>query len=203
MRIGLFGGSFDPVHYGHLWIVMAAWEQLQLDELRMLPAAQSPLKPGGVHAAAEQRLEMLRLATGGTDPLIVDDRELRRGGVSYTVETLRSLSAQQDGDEWLLIIGSDSLASFPRWHEPQQILQRATLAVVQRGGDPPIDYTVLQPLCDAAKLRRCQAAEIQMPQIELSSSELRQRVAGGRSIRFRTPRAVEAYIEAQALYRAP
>lgn len=203
MRIGVFGGSFDPVHYGHLWIGMAAWEQLQLDELRIVPAAQSPLKPIGVHAAAEQRLEMLRLATGGTGQLVVDDRELVRGGVSYTVDTLHSLQQQQPTAEWLLIIGSDSLASFPQWHQPQRILQLATLAVVQRGGDPAIDYAVLESLADAAVIARCQAAEIQMPQIELSSSELRDRVAAGRSIRFRTPRAVETYIDAHNLYRAP
>lgn len=201
MRIGVFGGSFDPVHYGHLWIAMQAWEQLQLEELRIVPAAQSPLKPIGVHAAAEQRLEMLRLATGGTSQLVVDDRELLRGGVSYTVDTLQSLQQQQPAAEWLLIIGSDSLASFPQWHQPQRILQLATLAVVQRGGDPAIDYAVLEPLADAALIARCQAAEIRMPQIELSSSELRHRVAAGRSIRFRTPRAVETYIDAQRLYR--
>ena len=201
MRIGVFGGSFDPVHYGHLWIGMTAWEQLQLDELRIVPAAQSPLKPIGVHAEAQQRLEMLRLATGGTDQLVVDDRELLRGGVSYTVDTLQSLQQEQPAAEWLLIIGSDSLASFPQWHQPQRILQLATLAVVQRGGDPAIDYAVLEPLADAAVIARCQAAEIRMPQIELSSSELRHRVAAGRSIRFRTPRAVETYIDAQRLYQ--
>ena len=202
MRIGIFGGSFDPVHLGHLLIAMHAWEQLRLDELRMVPAAQSPLKPIGVHAGTEQRLEMLRLAISGTDPLRIDDSELRRGGVSYTVETLAAIRLAQPAAELLLIMGADSLASITRWHQPERILQLATLAVVRRGGMPAIDYSVLESLANRQQIEHCRDAELSMPMIELSSSELRQRVAEGRTIRFRTPRAVEAYIAAHGLYQA-
>ncbi|WP_153556625.1 nicotinate-nucleotide adenylyltransferase [Roseimaritima sediminicola] len=201
MRIGIFGGSFDPVHHGHLLIALRAWEQLHLDHVRMIPAAQSPLKPPGTHAAASERLEMLRLATGGTDCLVVDDRELRRGGVSYTVDTLQELRDGEPSAEWFLVVGADSLASLPQWHRPERLLRLATLAVVRRGGQPPLDYGVLASLADAETIARCRAAEIRMPLIEMSSSDLRRRVAEGRTIRFQTPRAVEAYIDSHRLYR--
>ena len=201
MRVGILGGSFDPVHLGHLWIGEAALETLQLDEVRWMPAATSPLKPAGARASAEDRLQMVRLALAGCEGHAVDDRELRRGDLSYTVSTLAELKREQPRAELFLIVGSDSLASLRQWREPERMLELATLAVVHRGGEPAPDYQVLNGLAGEAAIERIRQHEIAMPRIEISSSELRQRIARGRSIRFRTPRPVEALIAARGLYR--
>ena len=200
MRIGIFGGSFDPVHVGHLWIGEAAIEQCGLDELRWIPAATSPLKPGGTVASNELRLQMLRLAVSGAGGQVVDDRELRRGEVSYTVDTAAELTAEFPDAEIVLIIGSDSLASMQRWHRPADLLQLVTLAVVQRGGDPEIDFSVLEDLASTEQVAQFRDAVIHMPVIEISSSDIRDRVADGRSIRHRVPHPVAALIDAESMY---
>ena len=201
MRIGIFGGSFDPIHIGHLWIAEAALESLRLDQIRWIPAATSPLKQNGPVASDEDRLQMVRLAVSGCEQHVVDDREVKRGDISYTVDTLVEIAAEHSEDELFLIIGSDSLATFSAWRKPERILEQATLSVVQRGGEPEIDYSVLEELATAEQLRASQSSVIQMPVIEISSTELRSRVAAGRSILFRVPRAVDALIEANDLYR--
>ncbi|TWU00902.1 nicotinate (nicotinamide) nucleotide adenylyltransferase [Stieleria varia] len=199
-RIGIFGGSFDPVHLGHLWIAETAMERLQLDALHWIPVAQSPLKARNPLASDQQRLEMLALAVSGRDGWVVDDREIRREGVSYTVDTVEQLQAEMPDTDWYLIIGSDSLASMERWHEPEKLLRQVTLAVVQRGGQPEIEFSVLDGLVDAARVEEFRQSVIKMPVIEISSSEIRERVGQGSSIRFRVPRPVETYIEANDLY---
>lgn len=201
MRIGIFGGSFDPVHLGHLLIALSSQEALHLDQVRWVPAAQSPLKPVGPVASEAQRLEMLRLACGGTPEFVIDDREIRRGGTSYTVDTMETFAAEFPDSERFLLMGADSLASIQQWHQPQKLLQLCTLAVLQRGGHAAIDFQVLEGLVDDQQMTEIQHAVVPMPQIEISSSEIRQRVASGRSIRFRTPRAVEALIGSTGLYR--
>ena len=200
MRIGIFGGSFDPVHFGHLWIAESALESLGLDQIRWIPAAQSPLKPNGPIAAAEDRLQMLRLAIGGADQHIVDDREIRRGEVSYSVDTVDELMAEFPDAQIVMVIGSDSLATMPKWHEPKKLLENVIPAVVQRGGDAEIDFGVLAEIATAERIELFRKHVIKMPVIELSSSELRDRVGAGKGIRFRTPRAVEALIAASKLY---
>lgn len=200
MRIGVLGGSFDPPHIGHLWIAEAARESLALDEVRWIPAAISPLKPDGPTATDDQRLQMLRLAVSGCADYEVDDRELRRGSVSYTTDTLRELRAEFPSAELFLIMGSDSLATIRKWHEPQELLRQATLAVVQRGGDQPVDLAVLDGLASDASIRAIENARVEMPLIELSSGEMRRRVENNQSIRFRTTRSVEAYIRAERIY---
>jgi nicotinate-nucleotide adenylyltransferase len=201
MRIGLFGGSFDPVHLGHLLIAETAREALGLDEVRWLPAAQSPLKPSGPVASAADRLTMLRLACGGTPSFVIDDRELERGGVSYTVETLAEFAEAAPAAERFLLMGADSLASIRQWHQPERLLQLCTPAVLQRGGHAGIDWSVLEGLVADSRRAAMEQAVVPMPLIEISSTDLRERVAGGRSIRFRTPRPVEAYIASTGLYR--
>lgn len=200
-RVGIFGGSFDPVHVGHLWIAEAALETLGLDEVRWIPAATSPLKRHGPVAPAADRLEMVRLAIAGAPGHVVDDREITRGEVSYTVETLRDLRAESPADRRFLILGSDSLHTLREWHEPKRLLALATIAVVQRGGEPEIDFSVMDGLASKGQIEAARRAVIAMPVIELSSTEMRQRIAAGRSIRFRTPHAVEALIASRNLYR--
>ncbi len=201
MRIGVFGGSFDPVHIGHWWIAEAALEALSLDQIRWIPAATSPLKPEGPIASAEDRLEMLRLATSGSDQHLIDDREIRRGRLSYTVDTIDDLRSEYPGAEIMLVVGSDSLATIGQWHRPEKLLRDAILAVVRRAGDPELDFSVLDGLVGQERIELIRRSEIITPMIELSSSDLRQRLAQKRSIRYRTPRAVEAMIQAKGLYR--
>ncbi len=201
MRVGIYGGSFDPIHIGHLWVAEAALESLQLSEIRWIPAATSPLKPDGTVASDHDRLQMLRLAVSGCQRHVIDDREIRRGQVSFTVDTMEEIQRELPGAEIMMVIGSDSLALLPRWHQPQRLLQMVIPAVVQRGGTEPIDFSLLDGVVSNDRIELFRRHIIRMPVIELSSSELRDRVAAGKSIRFRVPRAVEAYIEAQSLYR--
>lgn len=201
MRIGIFGGSFDPVHYGHLWIAEAALESLSLDEVRWIPAATSPLKPTGPTASEEDRLEMVRLAISGCQKFVVDDREIRRGEISYTVDTLAELKSEYPEAELFLIIGSDSLATIRQWQQPKRLLQLAVPAVVQRGGGAAIDFSVLSGLVDEQRMVEIREHVVPMPLIELSSRELRSRVQEGKSIRFRVPRPVESMIAAKGIYR--
>ena len=200
MRIGIFGGSFDPVHLGHLWIGEAAMEKLALDRLLWIPSATQPLKPDGPVAGNEHRLEMLRLAIAGRTGHQIDDREIRRTGVSYTVETVAELRREEAESDLFLIIGSDSLESMRSWHQPERLLSQVSLAVVQRGGENPIDFSVLEGLVDRDRIQSFGANVIEMPVIEISSSEIRSRAGQGSSIRHRVPRAVEAYITANAVY---
>lgn len=202
MRIGIFGGSFDPVHLGHLWIGEAATEQLELDALHWVPSATQPLKPGGPVASDQHRLEMLRLAIAGRESHVLDDREIQREGVSYTVETVSEFKEEFPGAELFLVIGSDSLASMLRWHRPAELLSDVTLAVVQRGGEDEVDFDVLSELVDPPRLERFRKATIRMPVIEISSREIRERAGQGRAIRHRVPRAVEALIDASQIYKA-
>lgn len=202
MRIGIFGGSFDPVHVGHLWISEAATEQLELDALHWVPSATQPLKPGGPVASDQHRLDMLRLSIAGRERHFLDDREIRRDGVSYTVDTVKEFKEEFPGAELFLVIGSDSLASMQRWHLPSELLSIVTLSVVQRGGEEEIDFDVLSELVDQSRLTLFRRSTIRMPVIEISSGEIRERVGQGRGIRHRVPRAVEALIGADRVYNA-
>lgn len=202
MRLGIFGGSFDPVHIGHLWIAEAAVESLGLERIDWIPAATSPLKPDGPIASSEDRLAMLRLAVAGDTKHRIDDREVRRGDTSYTVDTVAEIRSEQRDAEIFFIIGSDSLATIRAWKDPGKLLESAIPAVVQRGGDTDIDFSVLEGLVDSSRIERIRQSVIRMPVIEVSSSELRQRVREKRSIRYRLPRAVEAMIVANGLYRS-
>lgn len=203
MRIGILGGSFDPPHIGHLWIAEAVRESLELDEIRWIPAAISPLKPDGPVASNDQRRQMLSLAVSGCEGYLVDDRELKRGDVSYTIDTLQGLKTEFPHAEIFLIMGSDSLASIRQWHQPRRLLELVTLVVLQRGADDNIDYNVLAGLASQTQIERIRECQVTMPLIELSSSQLRERVRRGQSIRFRTPRSVEAFINAEKLYLTP
>ncbi|TWU42319.1 nicotinate (nicotinamide) nucleotide adenylyltransferase [Novipirellula artificiosorum] len=200
MRIGLFGGSFDPVHLGHLWIAESAIESLGLDQVRWIPAALSPLKPNGPVASDQDRLEMLRLAISGSEKHVIDDREVRRGDVSYTVDTVVQLQSEFPIDDFYLIIGSDSLATIRQWYQSRKLLEKILLAVVQRGGEEQLDFSVLDRVATPQRIEEIGRHTIKMPVIEISSREIRERVAQGRSIRYRVPRSVEALIDAKNLY---
>jgi nicotinate-nucleotide adenylyltransferase len=201
MRLGLYGGSFDPVHYGHLLLAECCRETLRLDEVWLIPAAIPPHKQARERAPAKARLEMLELALAGHEQIKASRIEIERGGVSYTVETLAQVHTMQPQATLFLLMGADSLRDLPTWREPDRICALSFPAVVRRGGSPEPDFAVLAPLVSAERLGMIRTAQVEMPLIELSSTDLRQRVASGKTLRFRTPRAVEKYIEMQRLYR--
>lgn len=199
MRLGIYGGTFDPVHFGHLLLAEQCREQLELDAVWLMPAAAPPHKPSAAISEAKHRLAMLELATAGHPALQVSRLELDRGGASYTVETLEAVRAEEPTRELYLLIGADSLADLPTWRSPQRILELATVAAVNRGRTPPDVAAVAGPLGARATGR---IVVVSMPAIDLSASDLRQRAAAGRSLRYMTPRAVEEYIYEHGLYRA-
>ena len=146
MRLGIFGGSFDPVHFGHLLLAECCREERRLDQVWFVPAAVPPHKRPGAVASASQRVEMLRLAIGGHEAFHVSTLEVDRGGVSYTVDTLEAVRHEQPAAELFFLMGADSLADLPTWREPARICELASPIVVGRGGTPAPDYSVLAPL---------------------------------------------------------
>lgn len=200
MRLGIYGGTFDPVHLGHLLLAEYCREACQLDEVWFVPAAVPPHKQGQHVSTSTQRLEMLALAIGGHEQFRVCPREIERGGVSYTVDTLAEIQAEDPSRELFFLLGADSLVDLPTWREPGRICELATLVVVARTNSPTPDFTTLQEITGVNRIERFREHVVLMPLIELSSTEIRRRVASGCSIRFQTPRAVEKYIETGGLY---
>jgi nicotinate-nucleotide adenylyltransferase len=186
MRVGVFGGTFDPVHVGHLAIAQAALESLPLDRVVFVIARRSPLKERGPVADETDRLQMLELAVADEPRFAVSRAELDREGPSYTVDTLERLSGP---DDLFLILGSDAIADFPRWKEPERITTLATLVVAERPAAP-------ERMGDAPIVR------FDAPRLDISSRELRARAARGLSLRYLVPDPAWRHIEARGLYRA-
>lgn len=206
MRIGVFGGSFDPVHVGHLIVAECCREQARLDRVLFVPAALPPHKRTRSLAPAADRLEMLRLATGGHDAFAVSTAEIDRGGVSYTADTLAGLAAVHPQDELLLVLGPDALADLPTWHDPARVLALARPLAVERAGLDDVARIVAAPalaaLVDAARADALVRDRVRVPAIGIRASDIRAAIGAGRSIRYRVPRAVEAYVAARGLYLA-
>lgn len=200
MRLGIFGGSFDPVHFGHLLLAEYCREQAQLDEVWFVPAAVPPHKQGREMTADKHRVEMLRLAIGGHEQFILRTDEIDRGGVNYTYETLERIHEEHPDDELFFLMGGDSLQDLPRWRKPERICQLAIPVVVARHGSPPVNFDALRELVSPERLHQIRGHLVDMPLIELSSTDIRARVQRGHSIRFQTPAAVLKYIETQRLY---
>lgn len=202
MRLGIFGGTFDPVHYGHLLLAESAREQLRLDQVWFVPAAVPPHKRDRELTAGKQRLEMLELALAGNEAFHVSSLELDRGGVSYTIDTLHAIHKKQPNAELFLLMGADSLHDLVNWRQPAEICQLALLAVVRRGGVAEPDFGLLKDLISAERLQAAIDSQVEISAVDFSSTDLRRRAAEGRSLRYRTPRSVEKYLESQQLYRA-
>jgi nicotinate-nucleotide adenylyltransferase len=211
-RVAVLGGSFNPIHYGHLLLADDVLEQLGLDRVLFVPAGLPPHKPAGQLAPAADRLEMVRLAIGGHPRFTVSDLEVRRPGPSYTVDTLQALAA--GGDALFLVIGSETFLDLLTWREPRRVASLARLVVVPRTGsafDP--ESTAVQKVLReiGAEGGFVQAAApppargvllVRAASLPLSASELRQRVREGRSLAFRLPPAVIEYLHTRGLYRA-
>lgn len=192
MNVGIFGGTFNPPHMGHLIVAERVRADLRLSRIVFVPSFISPHKQDREIASGEERLMMLRLATGGDPRYEISDLEIKRGGVSYTVETLAEMARSLPGDELFFLLGMDNLLEFDTWKDPQRIMELATIVVMTRPGfarpeRPPIEGLNLM-YCD-------------VPEIAISSTEIRHRVSGGDSIRFLVPEVVEEYIRGRGLYR--
>jgi len=201
MRLGVFGGSFDPVHWGHLQLAAAAQRQLDLHRVLLIPAACQPLKPHGPRASDADRLAMLRLAIEGRPGLAVDALEIDRGGVSYTYQTLEALRARTPEAELFLVVGADSVVDLPRWRKVRRVLELATPLIAGRPGHPLADLAPLHGLATPERLEAAAAARLEMPPVPISSSDIRRRIAAGQPWRALTPPAVGDYIERRRLYR--
>lgn len=200
MRLGLLGGTFDPVHLGHLLLAEQCREQCRLDQVWFVPAGTPPHKLGLPVTSGNQRAEMLEFAVAGIKEFAVERLEIRRTGPSFTVDTLRQLRQERPDDELFFLVGADSLTDLPLWREPREIAALSSLIVVNRGGAPLPRLELLEPHVGAEAVSRMQV--VQMPGIEISASDIRRRVRAGLSIRYLTPRAVEQYILENQLYQA-
>jgi nicotinate-nucleotide adenylyltransferase len=200
MRIGIFGGTFDPVHLGHLIVAEQCREQARLDQALFVPAARPPHKQERQLTPFAQRVEMLALACAGQPAFHVEEMEKDRPGPSFTVETVEQIHSRHPEADLFLILGADSLHDLPYWYEPARITRLAELLIVPRS-----DWVMLSP-DELRKSLRLPAdvplhlQQIAMPTIGISSRDLRRRAAEGKSLRFLVPRAVEVYIQEKRLY---
>jgi len=195
-RLGVIGGTFDPIHLAHLVAAQEAAYARGLDEVLFVPAAEPPHKRGEPVTDVRHRLAMTRLAIADNPRFRLSTIETDRGGVSYTVDTLRALAAE--GDDLCFIVGMDSLADLPAWHDPAGILALAEIAAVFRSGWERFDVNQLVAKIPSADGR---IALVEMPALDISSTEIRRRVAASRPIRYFVPDAVAAYIDEHGLYR--
>src|SRR5437660_5161270 len=199
-RIGILGGTFDPVHLGHLIMADHCREQGQLDQVWFIPAARPPHKQDRPLTPFVHRVEMLALAIAGMPSFRIDELEKDRPGPSYTVETLQELQGRHPDTQFALLLGSDCLPDLPSWKNPTRIVELAELLVFSRPDWPlrqPEEVRQSLSLAPEAPLR---LRVVHAPLIDVASRDLRQRVAHQRSIRFLVPRAVECYIEEKKLY---
>jgi nicotinate-nucleotide adenylyltransferase len=197
VRIGVLGGTFNPPHLGHLVCAQEAYVQLALDKVMLIPARIPPHKPVEDEPGVEHRLELCRLAVQGDPRLEASDLEVAREGMSYTVDTLSELHSNAPDNDLFLIVGGDIAAGLANWHEPEQVLSMATLAVAKRRGTSR--GAVKSAL---AHLRGGEKARFfRMPRIAISSSLVRERVRAGMPIRYLVPETVESYIADRGLYR--
>lgn len=196
MRIGVLGGTFDPIHLGHLAAADAAIDCAQLDKVLVMPSAQPPHRPGAI-ASAEQRLAMCRLAVEGRPRLEVSDVEVRHGGRSYTVDTLVELKRLLPQDGLFLILGWDAATLFATWHEPAKVRSLASVIVISRPGTPAPSADQLS----AAGLDLDRTVLCLRPTPDISGSSLRGAIAAGEPVAERLPPAVERFIASHALYR--
>lgn len=197
MRIGVFGGSFDPIHNGHIALSQAFVEVLSLEKVLVIPAFVSPFKQQDGAARPEQRLAMCRLAFADYPHTEVLDVELRREGSSYTVDTLRILSEIYPDSELFLITGADAFLTLQNWREPQEIFRLATICTVPRDGNP---VEKLQQHADYLHTLGARTEIVDVQVIKVSSTEIRDRVKAGISLTGLVPDEVARYIAEQALY---
>lgn len=190
MKVGILGGTFDPIHVAHLWMAEAARDALGLDRVWLVPASRPPHKPDREGASYDDRVAMVRLAVEGAPGLDVSEIERDDSQPSYTAETLRRFRVALPRAAFWLILGADSLRDLPEWREPDEILRLARLAVLPR---PGTDWPASPPGADVFRLPG--------PLLDVSSTELRARLRAGRSVRYLVPESARRWIERRGLYR--
>jgi len=198
-RIGLLGGTFDPVHFGHLILAETARDTLRLDKVYFIPAADPPHKLGNVIARAEDRIAMLRMAIDDNEAFAISLIDIERKGPDYTADMLEIARKQllQPGDDLWFLMGLDSVIDFPNWRDPERIRQLARLAAATRPGYD-IDWT---PLEKALPGISHEVTLLPMPGVDIASNNIRRRILHGSSIRYLVPECVRQYITEQGLYR--
>jgi nicotinate-nucleotide adenylyltransferase len=190
MRIGVFGGTFDPVHNAHVALAHAALAELKLAQLRWIPAGQPWQKSRSI-TPAHHRAAMVAAAIEGEPRFVLDRIEIERQGPSYTLDTVRALQAATPGAEWFLVIGADQYAGLHTWRDWRELLSRVTLAVANRpGAAPPVDPAVL----------RHPHRAVPLPMLDISATDIRARLAAGADISTRVPVTVARYIDSHRLY---
>jgi nicotinate-nucleotide adenylyltransferase len=200
MRLGIFGGTFDPVHFGHLLLAECCREQCRLDAVWFLPTAVPPHKQDRLPTPVPQRIEMLELAIVGNSAFSVCRYEADRGGVNYTVDTLAHFRNEDPSRELFLLLGADMLADLPSWRNVARVCELALPVAVRRPGCASVDFDCLAGIAGPQRIELMRSHQVEMPEVGISSTELRRRVGAGQSTRYRTPRAVELYIETHKLY---
>lgn len=189
MIIGLLGGSFDPPHVGHLIAAERALEQLKLSQVRFVVARQQPFKVGAHAASPKDRLDMVRAATAGRDVFIPDDREFKRLGPSYTVDTLEEMRSEFPDDQLVFMVGSDAAAQLERWRSPDRIAELARVIAIPRPGFP-------------VEVGGYISGTIEMPELAFSSVRIRENLSSGQSVRYQVPDAVLEIITSRGLYQS-
>jgi nicotinate-nucleotide adenylyltransferase len=195
--IGILGGTFDPPHVGHLILAEESCLRLGLRKVLWVPAGVPWRKADRSVSPVADRLEMVARAIAGNDAFELCTLEVEQTGPSYMVETLKAVRGRSEGSELVLIMGSDALLDLPNWKEPARLIELARLAVASRGGGDDVVVEVEKALPGV----RERVGWVEMPRIEISSTDLRRRVAAGRSVRYFVPDAVRDYIEERRLYR--
>jgi nicotinate-nucleotide adenylyltransferase len=184
-KVGIYGGTFDPIHHGHLILARQACEELELDQLIFVPAALSPFKKDAPHASGEQRLSMLRAAIQGQDDFSADDCELKRPPPSYSIDTVLEIRERDQNADLFWLVGADNVGDLPKWRRFNELERLVQFVVLDRGRQrkTPQVYPVVQR------------------NIDISATDIRKRVADGRSIRYLVPKAVEEIIRRDKIYR--
>ena len=201
MRVGIFGGTFDPIHMGHLLLAEQCREQLALDQVWFMVSAAPPHKLEREVTSFDKRVEMVQLAIAGNPAFQANEMEKDRTGPSFTSDTLAELHEQFPQTDFYWILGSDCLPDLPHWHEPVKVLSLAKLAVVTRPGWPAWSVEQLRSALRLGQDFPFQVQIVAAPLVDFASRDLRRRVAEGKSIRYFVPPAVQAYIQDKKLYR--
>jgi nicotinate-nucleotide adenylyltransferase len=197
-RIGILGGTFDPIHFGHLLIAEECWAQLDLSEVLFVPAGDPPHKHGRSISPATDRTAMVELAIADNPHFRLSRVDVDRPGLSYTVDTVRGIRSDVGSEPGLFfIVGQDSLLDLPKWHDPDHLLESCRIVAVNRPGYPPIDLARLAPAIPRAQER---IVLIDVPAFDVAASDIRRRVAEGRPITYLVPSSVERYIIQRSLY---
>ena len=200
-RVALFGGSFNPIHFGHLILARSVAEQLTLDRVIFLPTANPPHKDASTLVEGSHRAEMVRLAIEGEPGFVLDDFDLRRSGRTYTIDTVAHFRGRLGSDaEVYWIIGADSLADLIHWHQVSALVDSCHMVVASRPGWDQLNFEVLRVCLSDAQITRLRSDRLDTPRIDISATQIRRRTREGRSIRYLTPEPVRTYVENNHLY---